>query len=356
MTADAVGGVWNYALELIRALPDHDFALAVMGPRMSDDQRAEVAALPNVKLFACTYALEWMDGPWEQVDRSGDWLLGIAAEFRPDLVHLNGYSHAVLPFGAPVIVVAHSCVLSWWQAVKKTTAPPQYSEYRRRVTAGVHAAALVLAPSEAMLNSLRINYDFRGAGRVIPNARDAALFTAQEKMANILAAGRVWDEAKNIAVLDTIAARVRWPVEVAGDALHPNGSSVALRNVRALGVLSSEELREHLASSAIFVLPARYEPFGLSALEAGLSGCALVLGDIPTLREIWGDAALFVRPDDRAGLERELNRLIRDEFLRSELAQKARARAEEYSPQRMIDGYLQAYADCSEPKASQAAA
>ncbi len=32
-------------------------------------------------------------------------------------------------------------------------------------------------------------------------------------------------------------------------------------------------------------LPARYEPFGLSVLEAALSGCALVLGDIPSLRE-----------------------------------------------------------------------
>src|SRR5215211_1611238 len=111
MTADAVGGVWTYALELIRALPDHQFALAVMGPRMSDGQQAEAKALPNVTLFSSTYALEWMDGPWEQVDRSAQWLLGIAAEFKPDVIHLNGYSHAVLPFGAPVLIVAHSCVL-----------------------------------------------------------------------------------------------------------------------------------------------------------------------------------------------------------------------------------------------------
>ena len=49
---------------------------------------------------------------------------------------------------------------------------------------------------------------------------------------------------------------------------------------------------------SIYALPARYEPFGLSVLEAALSGCALVLGDIPSLREIWDGAALFVDPDD----------------------------------------------------------
>ena len=56
------------------------------------------------------------------------------------------------------------------------------------------------------------------------------------------------------------------------------------------------------ARASIYALPARYEPFGLSALEAALSGCALVLGDIPSLREVWGDAALFVAPDDTDAL------------------------------------------------------
>jgi glycosyltransferase involved in cell wall biosynthesis len=356
MTADAVGGVWSYALELIRALPDDQFALAVMGPRMSHEQRAEAKALPNVKLFESTYALEWMDGPWEQVDRSAEWLLGLAAEFRPDVVHLNGYSHAVLPFNAPVVSVAHSCVLSWWQAVKKSVAPPQYNEYRRRVAAGLNAASLVLAPTEAMLNSLRINYEFHGQGRVVPNGRDAKLFVAGRKVANIVAAGRVWDEAKNLTALDAIAPRLRWPVEIIGEALHPNGSSVQVRNARALGVLSSDELRQHLAVSSIYVLPARYEPFGLSVLEAALCECALVLGDIASLREVWADAALYVNPDDRPALEATLNKVMRDEQLRSELAQKARTRGEEYSPQRMIDGYVRAYADCRRRKESQAAA
>ena len=44
MTADAVGGVWHYALALCAALPEIRFVLAVMGPMPSAAQREEAAA------------------------------------------------------------------------------------------------------------------------------------------------------------------------------------------------------------------------------------------------------------------------------------------------------------------------
>ena len=71
-----------------------------------------------------------------------------------------------------------------------------------------------------------------------------------------------------------------------------------VEHVRLLGKLSESELARHYARAAIYCLPARYEPFGLSVLEAALSGCALVLGDIPSLRENWTGAAEFAPPDD----------------------------------------------------------
>src|SRR5690606_27280402 len=77
--------------------------------------------------------------------------------------------------------------------------------------------------------------------------------------------------------------------------------------------------------------PARYEPFGLSALEAGLAGCALVLGDIPSLREVWGDAALFVPPHDHRSLAATLQRLIGDAELRRHYGTRARARARQFT-------------------------
>ena len=91
------------------------------------------------------------------------------------------------------------------------------------------------------------------------------------------------------------------------------------------------------------MLPAFYEPFGLSILEAALSGCALVLGDIPSLRENWHDAAVFVSPHDRAGLRAAINELIAGEARRRELAEAARMRARRFSASRMVDRYLKTY-------------
>ena len=350
MTADAVGGVWTYALELARALAPHgvEIALAVMGPPPSADQRAEAARHPNVTLHAGDFALEWMDGPWNDVDRAGDWLLALAADFAPDLVHLNGYAHAVLPFGVPTLVVAHSCVCTWWAAVRGGEAPTTFDEYRRRVAAGLAAADLVVAPTAAMLRDLEAHHGPVPAGRVIHNARDPHAYTPASKTPTILAAGRAWDDAKNLRALDAAAPHVSWPVELAGDRTAPGGGSATFDHVRFLGRLTGADLHARLAAAWVYALPARYEPFGLSALEAALSGCALVLGDIPSLREVWGDDAAFVGPDDPDALAWTLNGLIIDEDRRVTLAHRARVRGLEYSPSRMAAGYLSAYAQCLE--------
>jgi len=78
-------------------------------------------------------------------------------------------------------------------------------------------------------------------------------------------------------------------------------------------------------------------------LEAGLSGCALVLGDIPSLRELWDGAALFVPPDQPAPLRKALTELISNPERRQSLATAARHRGLQYSPARMARGYLGIY-------------
>ena len=100
----------------------------------------------------------------------------------------------------------------------------------------------------------------------------------------------------NIGLLGQVAADLPWECQVAGED----------------GRRTPGRMWERLARASIFVHPARYEPFGIAPLEAAMSGCALVLGDIPSLREVWGDAAAYVNPDDADGLRRVLTRLIDD--------------------------------------------
>jgi glycosyltransferase involved in cell wall biosynthesis len=352
MTADALGGVWTYTLELANALAvsSVQLGIAVMGSRLSEQQRKDALALPNVEIFESTFKLEWMEDPWCDVQQAGDWLLDIEARFKPDLVHLNGYVHAALPWSAPVILVGHSCVLSWWKAVRGD-APPAglWDRYCCDVARGLHAADLVVAPTRAMLHSLSEFYGLPSATRVIPNGRSAGLFQAAAKYPFVISAGRLWDDAKNIAALNSVVTRLGWPVYVAGEVAAPDGSCKEWAALRLLGRLNTPELARWYSHASIFAEPARYEPFGLSILEAALSGCALVLGDIPSLRETWEGAALFVDPDDARELEWALRSFIGDTTERRLAARRARTRALELSSDRMAQAYLEAYeALCSE--------
>jgi glycosyltransferase involved in cell wall biosynthesis len=319
-TGDAVGGVWTYALELADALEPHgvELHLATMGQRPDAAQRAEARRSAVAGLHESDFALEWEPDPWADVDAAGEWLLELAAELRPDLVHLNGYAHAGLDWAAPVVVVAHSDVVSWWRAVKGDPAPDWLDEYRRRVAAGLEAADAVCAPTRAVLDDLRRSFGFEGPGWVVPNGRRAVASPAAKEPL-VAGLGRFWDEAKNVAALQRVASRIAWPVELAGPGT-PRGR------------IAPEEARALLARAAVFASPARYEPFGLTALEAAQAGCALVLGDIPSLREVWGDAAAYVPPDDDDALADALDTLAGDETRLGDLARRARERASPYTP------------------------
>lgn len=365
LTVDAIGGVWTWARELTRELAGPvRFTLAVLGPTPTLAQRREMmAGHPQLTIVTHPGRLEWMPDADHDVARSGEWLVALAARGRPDVVHLTGYAHAALPFRRPVVVTAHSCVCSWWRAVKREPAPASWNAYRARVQAGLDSATLITAPTRAMLDALGREYRLSRPAIVINNglapAREPTLLAdarqpdadagvrtgggSSGKRPLIFAAGRVWDEAKNLAMLDRVATRLSWPVWIAGPTDAPGVTSSREGGARLLGRLDPPDVRHLMTQAAIYAMPAKYEPFGLSILEAAQAGCALVLGDIASLRELWSGAALFVDPADEASLARALIQLASRPDLRSELAQRARLRAQRYTAEAFGRIHLSVY-------------
>jgi glycosyltransferase involved in cell wall biosynthesis len=245
-----------------------------------------------------------------------------------------------------VVVVAHSDVLSWWEAVHKSAAPPEWAGYRRQVMTGLAAAARIVAPTAAVLDDLERQYvSLTSRADVIPNGIEPTAFFPLDKRPFVLAAGRLWDAGKNLTVLDAAAPGLAWPVEIAGDIKHPDGGVAKFANVELLGRLTPTEMARRLASAEIFAAPARYEPFGLAVLEAAAAGCALVLGDIPSLRENWTGAALFVDPENSAALRAAINALIANPKERTRLAAAAQDRARRFTLDRMAQAYAALYRD-----------
>jgi glycosyltransferase involved in cell wall biosynthesis len=175
--------------------------------------------------------------------------------------------------------------------------------------------------------------------RVVYNSSRAPEFSGKQKEAVVLAAGRMWDKAKNIELLRRIASDVAWPIRVAG-AADGLGSE---DHLQMLGVLSPNKLAEQMRHASIFAHPAVYEPFGLAPLEAARARCCLVLANISSLRELWDGAAVFLDPRDPELWSFELNELCSDFPRRTRLAEQAAKRARRYSSETMLTAYLDLY-------------
>lgn len=347
MTADTLGGVWTYSIDLVREFTSRGLhvLLATLGRPMSEAQRQEVCVIPRLEVHESSYRLEWMENPWEDVEDSGEWLLALEDEFEPDIIHLNQYAHAALPWSHPVLVVAHSDVYSWFRAVRGREPGPEWSRYFHEVRSGLQAADRIVAPSRSAAADVLREYGRLPAVTVIPNGRTLDDFQPRAKDPVILSVGRLWDEAKNILALCSIARALDGSVQVAGSAETPEGRTSDLDGVQHLGELPMAELANRMGRAAIYALPARYEPLGLSVLEAASSGCALVLGDIPSLRENWDGVARFVDPSRPEDLKFQLTRLLHDEHDRQSLALAARERSRQFSILRTTDAYLSLYSD-----------
>jgi glycogen synthase len=351
MTCDAVGGVWSYSTTLACALAERgcEVLLVTLGPAPQPDQLASVSDDDRLALEVTDYALEWMDPDGRDFERARGGLAKLAARFKPDLVHVNGYREAIVEWNSPVLVAAHSCVWTWWQACRGFPPDePRWSIYADHVRTALDAALTWVAPTEAFRAAIEREYHPNRPGEVVHNGIATPLAPKHKKEPFILAAGRLWDEAKNTAALARIAGEVGWPVKLAGPSQDLDRPTVA----ETLGRLPHDALLDLMAEAAIYASPALYEPFGLSVLEAAACGCALVLSDISTHRELWSGAALFVDPEDDRELAATLRLLCEDRRLQEDLQSRAKSRSRRYSREAMLSSYLSVYRRVLDHRAS----
>jgi glycosyltransferase involved in cell wall biosynthesis len=343
MTADTVGGVWTYASGLASALAASgaEISLVTMGPRPRADQREMLP--PAVRLIESDLALEWQDPEAEHIAHARGFLAAVERQVAPDIIHLNSYREASFDWNAPVILVAHSCVNSWGVACGDVAflSEPRWRHYTSLVAKGLDRADRWVSPTSAFGDVVHDLYRPCSRPMVIRNGVSPPAALPSGKECTILAAGRMWDAAKNLSLMSEAASGLDWRASIAG----PIASSAekSSGDIELLGELSHGDLTARMQRAAIFASPARYEPFGLAVLEAAQAGCALVLSNIPSFRELWDGAALFVATDDARALRAALADLSLDLRGRTRLQRAAFARAKHYSMMRMAAAYSRLY-------------
>ncbi|MCT7377414.1 glycosyltransferase family 4 protein [Chelativorans sp. EGI FJ00035] len=343
MTVDAVGGVWRYAMGLARALAPYGVSIVFvgLGPAPTAEQRAEAQVLGE--LVWLDVPLDWTCRQEAELDVLPELLRHLADEHQIDLVHLNLPSQACdLKIDVPTLVVSHSCLPTWWRTMRRAPLPDEWQWHLARNKSGFERADGIVAPSRSHARSLEKCYGELPGLAVVPNALAVAPEPGpKEEFA--FAAARWWDESKNGEILDIAARQESWPLLMAGPLSSPDGQHFMPEHAYYCGELSNREVLEHMQRAAVVVSPSLYEPFGLVALEAAHAGCALVLSDIPTYRELWADAALFFDPNDAASLAAALERLAADKALQRDLAMQASERAGHFTPKAQAEAMMALY-------------
>ena len=141
---------------------------------------------------------------------------------KPDLVHLNApLLAAVGDFGVPVLGVCHSCMATWWAAVKTGPMPEDFV-WRTGVQAqGLARCDALLAPSRSFAEAVFRSYG-RRPGVVLNGRRDPGA-GAGEIAEFHFTAGRLCDEGKNLRALDVAAGLSGLRIQAAGPVEGPGG-------------------------------------------------------------------------------------------------------------------------------------
>lgn len=359
LTTDTIGGVWTFTRDLTEGLLErgHHVQLASLGREPSNEQSSWAASIKERAPDRFTYhpssfGLEWQqDNGGAYLDAEA-WLVGLAQAFSPDVLHVSQFCFGCLPVQAPVLITAHSDILSWGKACRPPHGlepSPWRDRYIALASAGLAQATAVAAPTRWMLEALQEHFSMPHMTVVVPNGRPVLRPSGSTRKLQAISAGRLWDEAKNMAVL--LQVRSPMPILIAGETTHDGAYAPDLGPaVELLGPLRQSALFKHLNESSIYIAPAVYEPFGLAVLEAGLCGCALLLNDLPSFREIWSDSALYFQSAEE--LSALLAKLAASPALLAQQRDLAYRQSLFYSADRMVDAYLSLYSQMMQVRLS----
>ncbi len=280
-----------------------------------------------------------------------------------DLVHAP--SVAVPPRSrVPLVVTAHDAA--------PLVFPDSYPRRGRRFHAqGLAAAAeradLVITVSKAAAEEIAEYTEIpRERLRVVPNgvvldvATDAEVAKARGEHGIEDAPYVFWlgslEPRKNVGLL--VDAFARWAetssqphrlvlggpagwVEDAASVLAPaRGLGDRVRTVGRIGDATARALYR---GADLFAFPSRHEGFGIPVLEAMAQSTPVMAADIPPLREVAANAAVFLPPDDLDAWADALGRLLLDDAERARLGAAGRDRAQHYSWKRCAEATRAVY-------------
>ena len=267
------------------------------------------AAAPDLRFAAVTRRPDLVPEGVEPIELSARlqetrmaWTLPrLLRRLSPELAH---FQHA-LPLGwrGRSVVTVHD--LSFEDS-DSTMSLLDRLTFRTFVPRAVRSADHVLLVSERTRRDVVTKYGIaESKATVTPNGVDPSFRPGGTHDGYVLFVGAI-QARKNPLVALEAAGAVGLPLVVAG----PERDAGLVRSLRSggaelRGYVPKEDLAGLYQGAAMLVLPSRFEGFGLPVLEAMACGTPVVAADEPALREVGGDAVVYIEEGDVAAAARQ---------------------------------------------------
>jgi glycosyltransferase involved in cell wall biosynthesis len=265
---------------------------------------------------------------WEQI------ILPLeAARYRLDVLFNPGFTAPIFS-AVPCVTVFHDL---------QHRVHPEYFRWfdlpfwRLLLWASARRSRTLIAVSEATRGDLVRFYPFASTrARVIPHGVDEVFFKLDRAPGDRYAlCVSTLHPHKNIDRLIRAYTRRKrdYKLILAGmRGFHADAvEKLITDDIRVTGWVPRAELLKLYAGATAFLYPSTFEGFGMPVLEAMAAGIPVACSDIPPLREVAGDAALFFDPLDEDAVAAALDRIMSDRALREQLAQAGPARARDFT-------------------------
>lgn len=244
--------------------------------------------------------------------------------------------------------------------------PDSGAALRERLAQVIHEADLLLTPSEAVRRELletgvapgRVRAIHHGPGQIAAEgvsklppraparyALSVGTLEPRKNVGTLLAAWRLLKRRLADPPALVLSGGMGWKAEEIRREI-----AAAEREgwLVYLGYVSPEELAALYRNASAVLLPSFYEGFGLPVVEALSAGAPLVVSDIPVLREVAGDAALYAPPDRPDLWAERIGDLLTDESLDGELRRRGAARAGHFDWSRAAGETARAFREAAE--------
>ncbi|MGO8971214.1 MAG: glycosyltransferase family 4 protein [Myxococcaceae bacterium] len=258
----------------------------------------------------------------------------VLASLRPSVFHAVG--NFDLPLrrlaGTAYVLTVHDLIPL---ELPETVSPGFYWQFRLWLERSLRIADHVICDSDTTREQLLARFGWLDAGRLsvahlgvdhvrppVLDATSRAFLDSLGLPAEFLLYVGALDARKNVAlVLDALERLRAWrvvPFVLVGQRWYGSGPverrirelRSAGHDIRTLGFQPEPLLHALMQRATLLVFPSLGEGFGLPPLEAMALGTPAVVSTAGALPEVYGQAAVQVRPDDPAGLAAALRELL----------------------------------------------